>query len=49
MTFEKLLAEAMDMDSAFEDRVMALLDYYGCPDPEEESNYMINQFKEDNQ
>ena len=53
MTFEQLLAEAMDDDNLLEDRVRkaitVLLDYYGCPDPEEEYNCMIDQFKEDNQ
>ena len=53
MTFEKLLAEAMDMDDLLEDRIRktitVLLDYYGCSDPEEECNRMIDQFKEDNQ
>lgn len=53
MTFEKLLAEAMDMNNFLEDRIRkaitALLDHYGCPDPEEECNCMIDQFKGDNQ
>lgn len=53
MTFEKLLAEVMDMDNLLEDRVrkaiITLLEYYGCPDPEDEANRMIDQFKEDNQ
>jgi len=53
MTFEKLLAEAMDMDNLLENRIRktitVLLDYYGCSDPEEECNRMIDQFKEDNQ
>mgnify|MGYP003527701261 len=53
MTFEKLLAEAMDDDNLLEDRIRkaitVLLDHYGCPDSEEECNCMIHGFKEDNQ
>ena len=55
MTFEKLLAEAMDDDYVFEDRIrkaiIAMLDYYGYPDEdyEDEANRMIDQFKEENQ
>ena len=55
MTFEKLLAEAMDDDNILEDRIRkaitVLLDRYGYPDEdyEDEANRMIDQFKEDNQ
>ena len=55
MTFEKLLAEAMDDDNRLEDRIRkaitVLLDRYGYPDEdyESEANRMIDQFKEDNQ
>jgi hypothetical protein len=53
MTFEKLLAEAMDMGNLLEDRIRkaitVLLEYYGCDNPENECNQMIDQFKEDNQ
>ena len=53
MTFEKLLAEAMDDDIDLANRIKEaitdLLDYYGCPDPENEAIAMIYEFKEDNQ
>lgn len=55
MTFEKLLAEAMDHDNILEDRIRktitVLLEYYGYPDEdyEDEANRMIDQFKEDHQ
>lgn len=54
MTFEKLLAEAMDNDHILEDRIReaitVLLEIYGYPDEdyEDEANRMIEQFKEDN-
>ena len=53
MTFEKLLAEAMDDDidlaNRIEEAITDLLAYYGCPDPENEADAMIHEFKEDNQ
>lgn len=55
MTFEKLLAEAIEDDHILEDRIRkaitVLLDRYGYPDEdyEDEANRMIDQFKEDNQ
>lgn len=55
MTFEKLLAEAMEDDYILEDRIRKAitvrLDLYDYPDEdyEEEANRMIDQFKEDNQ
>lgn len=53
MTFEKLLTEAMDDDidlaNRIEEAITDLLEYYGCPDPENEADAMIHGFKEDNQ
>ena len=53
MTFEKLLAEAMDDDidlrNRIEEAITDLLAYYGCQDPENEADAMICEFKEDHQ
>lgn len=53
MTFEKLLAEAMeddiDLSNRIEQAIIDLLERYGCPDPENEADAMIHGFKEDYQ
>lgn len=53
MTFEKLLAEAMEWNELLEEdirnEIIHLLDRYGCDNPENECDLMIDQFKEENQ